>query len=677
MLLIVIGVALLAFIIGDFLNSGRSFFGTGTTVAKVDGKKISITDYQRRYEEYNQQLQQSNQKVDAALVQSQVLNDMITEQLLNEEIEALGIVVTDAELTEAMTGKSANPMIVQFANQMGMETPAQLHDFIFNPGKYGVSLADVQPVQAQWLDLEKEVEMQLKSQKLGVLLAGAIQANDLDKSSLASDMSSAATLNLVNVAYSTLPDADFAVSDAEMQARYNEDKQQYRTQEELRKIHYIAVNIAPSQADLDSAQRLIDTVEFRLRLNPGVESVRNFTDLNIHERTVRTKDVDAATRAFLSTAVEGDLSTPIFRGDVHSMTKLLAKRMDVDSLNVDMLQVQGGKAVQDSVLNLLNTGKPFAEVADNRIAAGQQNVWITLLNMPKDENTQKSKEKLLAAGSGYFILDGNDNGALIYKVNEKKEPKQVYDIADISYKVFASDATIDNLRGKLQQYISKNNTDTAFLNNAIQTGYQPVEAVLTAEMPQVNRIESSRKIVQWAFGAKDGAVSPIFEEGNDKMIAASLDEIVPEGYMPLSDESVYGVVEMQVRNSKKGDSLMEKYNGKASDLAGYAKLMNASVDSAVVVTFTQDYIPAVRAMEPKITAIAPNLQQGALYGPVKGEQGLFVYQVEKIEKSSSQLTPEQLADRYSMMFGARAISQQAVNILRENKSIVNNLIDFY
>ena len=51
MLLIVIGVALLAFIIGDFLNSGSAFFGTGTTVAKVDGHKISIQDFQKRYEE--------------------------------------------------------------------------------------------------------------------------------------------------------------------------------------------------------------------------------------------------------------------------------------------------------------------------------------------------------------------------------------------------------------------------------------------------------------------------------------------------------------------------------------------------------------------------------------------------------------------------------------------------
>ena len=40
LLLVIIGAALVAFIIGDFLNSGRNIFGDGTTVAKA--KKSTI-----------------------------------------------------------------------------------------------------------------------------------------------------------------------------------------------------------------------------------------------------------------------------------------------------------------------------------------------------------------------------------------------------------------------------------------------------------------------------------------------------------------------------------------------------------------------------------------------------------------------------------------------------------
>lgn len=677
-LLIVIGVALLAFIIGDFLNSGRSFFGAGTTVAKVDGTKISITDFQRRYEQYNQQLQASNQKVDGAVVQNQVLQDMVTEQLLEEEAEALGIDVTDAEITEAMTGQGAVPAVVQMARQLGLESPAQLHDLVFNPGKYGAQDADVAQVRAQWLEMEKNVTNQLKYQKIGVLLSGAIQANDLDKEAIAADMSTASTVDLVNVPYSSLDNKDFPVSDEELQARYEKEKSQFKTEDEIRKIHYIAVNIVPSQDDLAKAQKLFNSVDSTLRVTMGVESVRNISELTINQRTVRSNDVDAATREFIASAAEGAVSAPRFRSDEHSLVKLLSKKMDVDSVNVDMLQVQGAKKVQDSVLNLLNSGKPFAEVADNKVAGGQQNMWMNLMQMGVDSKSVEAKKKLLAAGSEYFVIDSNDNAALIYRVNEKRAPKQMYEIAEVSYKVFPSDETIDNLRAGLQKYISANNTAKLFADNAIASGYQALEAEVTAETPQINGIESTRKEVQWAFGAERGSVSSIYDkEGNDKMIAVALDDIIPAGYMPLSDSGVRSVIETKVRNDKKGEKLLADYKGKASDLAGYAKLMNVPVDTAVTITFSQDFIPVLRNMESKLTAEAPYAKQGSLNGPVKGDQGVFVYKVVKNEKSSTQMTPEQLAQRYSMSMGSAAVSRMAVEILKENKDIVNNLIDFY
>ena len=677
-LLIVIGVALLAFIIGDFLNSGRSFFGAGTTVAKVDGTKISITDFQRRYEQYNQQLQASNQKVDGAVVQNQVLQDMVTEQLLEEEAEALGIDVTDAEITEAMTGQGAVPAVVQMARQLGLESPAQLHDLVFNPGKYGAQDADVAQVRAQWLEMEKNVTNQLKYQKIGVLLSGAIQANDLDKEAIAADMSTASTVDLVNVPYSSLDNKDFPVSDEELQARYEKEKSQFKTEDEIRKIHYIAVNIVPSQDDLAKAQKLFNSVDSTLRVTTGVESVRNISELTINQRTVRSNDVDAATREFIASAAEGAVSAPRFRSDEHSLVKLLSKKMDVDSVNVDMLQVQGAKKVQDSVLNMLNSGKPFAEVADNKVAGGQQNMWMNLMQMGADSKSVEAKKKLLAAGSEYFVIDSNDNAALIYRVNEKKAPKQMYEIAEVSYKVFPSDETIDNLRAGLQKYISANNTAKLFADNAIASGYQALEAEVTAETPQINGIESTRKEVQWAFGAEKGSVSSIYDkEGNDKMIAVALDDIIPAGYMPLSDSGVRSVIETKVRNDKKGEKLLADYKGKASDLAGYAKLMNVPVDTAVTITFSQDFIPVLRNMESKLTAEAPYAKQGSLNGPVKGDQGVFVYKVVKNEKSSTQMTPEQLAQRYSMSMGSAAVSRMAVEILKENKDIVNNLIDFY
>lgn len=115
LLLIVVGAALLAFIIGDFFTSGRTLFGTGTTIAKVGNEKIDIQEFQRRYEEVNQQYQQQNTKMDPAALQQYVLNQMIQERLINKEIEDLGIEVTDNELSKAMLGPNAHYAMIQLS----------------------------------------------------------------------------------------------------------------------------------------------------------------------------------------------------------------------------------------------------------------------------------------------------------------------------------------------------------------------------------------------------------------------------------------------------------------------------------------------------------------------------------------------------------------------------------
>ena len=62
LLIIVIGVALLAFIIGDALTNSRNIFGDHTTIAKIGSTKIDITEYQRKREELNNQYEEARKQ---------------------------------------------------------------------------------------------------------------------------------------------------------------------------------------------------------------------------------------------------------------------------------------------------------------------------------------------------------------------------------------------------------------------------------------------------------------------------------------------------------------------------------------------------------------------------------------------------------------------------------------
>ena len=51
-LLVVVGIAMLAFILGDFLNSGSSFFNKDLqNVAEIAGNKVHFTEYEKAIEQ--------------------------------------------------------------------------------------------------------------------------------------------------------------------------------------------------------------------------------------------------------------------------------------------------------------------------------------------------------------------------------------------------------------------------------------------------------------------------------------------------------------------------------------------------------------------------------------------------------------------------------------------------
>ncbi len=115
-----------------------ALFGSGTTVAKVDGKAIDIQDFQNRVQQASQQMQQSGQKVDGAVLQQQVLSQMIQESLFNSEAEALGLTVTDAELTDALVGSGSQYVDMFVQQQYGLQSASQLLDVVTNPSKYNL-----------------------------------------------------------------------------------------------------------------------------------------------------------------------------------------------------------------------------------------------------------------------------------------------------------------------------------------------------------------------------------------------------------------------------------------------------------------------------------------------------------------------------------------------------------
>lgn len=119
LLLVIVGVALLAFIIGDFLNSGATYFNQSReNVAEIAGQSIHILDYQKAIDEmtdvYKLQSGVNDLTEDQmAQIRTSVWETMVNERLLQAECEKIGLTVTTQELGERIFGSNPHPLLNQ------------------------------------------------------------------------------------------------------------------------------------------------------------------------------------------------------------------------------------------------------------------------------------------------------------------------------------------------------------------------------------------------------------------------------------------------------------------------------------------------------------------------------------------------------------------------------------
>ena len=161
-----------------------------------------------------------------------------------------------------------------------------------------------------------------------------------------------------------------------------------------------------------------------------------------------------------------------------------------------MAPVEGDKKKQDAALADLNAGKA---VKDVKADTTEIDIFAAL---QQGAMTDEQKAKLLAAGDEYFVLDSTDKGAAICKVIEKKAPKTVYNIGEVSFVVDPSKDTRANLLNDLQKFLDKNNTAQAFFDNAAKAEHSYTamrDVVLSSQAMLGNSVKNSSKLIHLAL----------------------------------------------------------------------------------------------------------------------------------------------------------------------------------
>lgn len=667
----ILGVALLLFILTAVDRPGE-LFTDSHTVAKVDGEKIDYLEFQKRVEQQQEQMQQRGYtNVDVAQVQEYVLQQMVNESLLKKEFERLGLTVTDNELSQAMLGATPSPYVQQMVQSMGIPSAQLLYEAAFNPTKSGVTPEQAPQFQSAWAELEKNTEEMMLQQKFMALFAGTLTANKLDAKALYEDNATTSTIVYAKKDLSTLKDADFTPTDAEINDLYNQEKNRYRINEKQVVISYIAVDVVPSTDDLAAAQREVEDAIVGLRMNEGTDAVASNGKFYVNRVSATEASLAPALKKAVPSMAKDSVAMISFIDNQYTIAKLLDVTTSIDSVLVDVAFINE-TADADSVIARLNTGASKIDMGD-AIAQSQDSMWVSLL----DPGIAQFKDQIATAETGsYFKPEGGQNG-MTMRVRSRKAPVAVYDVAEITYDVVPSNATIQQLNGDLRKYLADNSTAAKFTSEATKAGYSALSAVVTPSTLSINGLQESRGAAKWALDAKKDQVSGVFNNDRDsRLLAVAVNDVYDGKFVPATNETVRNYLTNKVMNRKKAEKLIADYNGKGKSVAEYAAAMQVKADTTQV-TFGQPYVRNFPMYESALQANVAVAKKGELVGPVALNQSVVVFTVTDVTAPSREFDYKNDAMVFNQREGVASFQRTLPAVLLGNKKVENKIHKFY
>lgn len=696
-LIVVIAVALLAFILGDALTNGRNLFGNATTVAKVGGEKIDITDYQSKLQELNQQLEDARRQdpqryanYDTQLLSEQALEQLINERLIKDAVEAAGI-RTSPDMLRFMMLENPQPSprmqkLLMSMNQNGIavQSAQQAYDVIFNPGRVGLTEQQIGPFQREWLAIENEYKTQLAQMTYGQLLQGTFRANDLDRAAVKNDQLAMARVSVARQAYGNVDEKKYPVSDSEIKAAWDAEKNRYAVDEETKEISFISVAIAPSETDRKAASALAATVAGQLSKNGQLSKDTKKEGVAVERFGMLLSEIKKpAVKDYVASAPTDSVCIVSENAAGFEVIKMGKRSFEIDSIQVSMVQVLG-KKLPSQVLAKLNSGFPADSIAkafsaDSVMSSPAQ--WLPLYTaegktpVSNFGMTQAQLDTLMNASGRFISLMESEEGSVLASITKKSAPKEVASYESVVYEIHPSETTINEARQKLEKFLARNNTAAKFVANAVKAGYNAQNLSLTQSSPAVERIPGmnmyfpdSRQVVRWVMiDGEKGDVSKIYQSKDASMpmlYAAAVTEAYDD-YIPYTNPQVKAELTAKVRNSKAGDDLIKQYQGKG--IEQIAAAMHTTPAEIEKFTFSRN----------------PNVQDGGVIGRImgskpsqkvlliKGADGVYAVVVKGNSTETFPMTDQQLDQMFMQMH-----QPDFQKLLRGARKIDNNIYKF-
>ncbi|PEN14972.1 peptidylprolyl isomerase [Longibacter salinarum] len=663
------------------LQDSQAFDAIGAQprdIAVVNGEAIPYQEYQQTLEQLRERArEQSDGELTQAQrdqLEEQAYDQLVTSRLLEQEMERLGITVTNAELLDMVYGENPHPIIrQQFADSTGEINYQLLNNFAQNP-----------EAKATWAQIENYMREQRRQQKMSNIVQATVHVSDADVKNYYERQNTNADIRYVLQRYASVPNDSVNVSDADLEAYYDENKEDF-SRERTYTIQYVQQEKLATEQDTqlvrDDLRRLKE--EFA-----AADDDSTFLQINAsaqdYSKEYRTPDQmpSGVASAIYENLEPGTVVGPIFANNAGHLLKIKDTRpADQTYVHASHILLRVGESAGDETVaeirsriealqDSLNQGASFADLAKRHSADGSASRGGDLGWFTRDRMVEPFANAAFGAEAGEVVGPVRTRfGFHLIKVQQKTSEAVQY--ADMAYSLDPSPATLNDFQAKLEDiaYFSEDGGD--FEEEAQNAGYDVRTVQVEEDARNIPGVGRSASLMRFLSEADEGQISNVYEL-DDKFILAKVTGITEEGYRPFED--VKNEIRPRVLTQKKKDIVLGQMRSamNGANLDALASALGTRVRTKTGLNFGTRRVAGL-GNDRSIIGVAFGLDVGATSGVMEGENAAYVVNVtnrtepaELTEEKREQIRQQLLAQEQ------RQIAQQYISGLRENAEITDN-----
>ena len=577
LLIVVVGLSIVAFVLGDLLGQNSSLLGNSRNVGEIDGGEISQEDFatmvqnaQRNagYPSGNPQIMQ--------FLRDQVWNSIIADVAYSNKLDELGLEIGPNERVDMVQGRNLSPEMGNFFLQrIGSNDPSSIKQYLasieFDPNE-----------QNLFASYERNAMVQRTIQKFENLLAKTEYVTLAEAQKVYQEQLGFRSVEYLSVPFSSVSNEQIGtIPDNEIRAYLQSHEDEF-TVEETRDVDFVSFPVIPSAKDTADYDRQM--ADIKARLESGDND--SIYAMSITEQGSGFSEYDPTALPIpvadkLTSLKEGDIIGPDLENGIYTIHKLTeivptdsefarASQIVFNIAGLSAADVAGVKTKANDILRQIRNGADFADMAREHSQGAYNNVGGDTGWMKKgDTRTTDIEEAVFGTTRKGLIrrLVETTNNIYILNVTEPKI-KNRYKVAQVIVELTPSTQTIDAVYRQAGLFASDVSSTDEFNDYAAENGYAVFNGNgIDKNAISIGRLTNARQIVSWLYGEATMGDVKDFDLDNEYVVAVYRDKR-DEGVQSLEDVRIQ--IAGKLMNDKKAEFIKAKINGLSGTVSAMA-----------------------------------------------------------------------------------------------------------